>query len=158
MLRASNVCSVLASTSESIARAFPLKGNDQSLVLSITASDGSLLACSIRNDSKLFDECQRVSAVAASIGIEYAAMEKLHGGPFRGFTFVSSRQLVRCARLCQLRDGGSVFLVIALSESAGLSEDASLGLLRAIEDRIQQDLVPSLLPVLESMISIPPAE
>jgi hypothetical protein len=158
MLRATNVCSVLASTSETISRAFPFTGNDRPLVLSITASDGTLLASSIRNDSKHFEDCMCVSAVAASIGIEYAAMEKLHGGPFRGFTFVSARRMVRCARLCQLLDGGSVFLVIALPESAGIGEEASLGLLRSIEDRIHQDLLPSLLPVLETMISIPPSE
>lgn len=153
MLKSSCISSVLASTAYNISKQLRLKenGSDGNLLISLASSDGNLLASSVSSDSSQYQFCQRVSAVAASMALEYIAIEKLQGSPFRAFTFATDIRLTTCSRFYQF-DNSSVFLVVSLP-SHGLEELALLGLTRAVVDRIQDDLLPSISPVLENMVT-----
>jgi hypothetical protein len=125
-------------------------------MLTIVASDGTLLASSVQVDSSDFELCERTSAVASSIAVEYSAMERLWEGNFRSLVLATSRGFVRCIRISSGQEKGSIFLIASLS--ACMEEASSLGLLRAIDDRIQQDLIPSIVPIMELISSVHPTE
>jgi hypothetical protein len=154
MFKSSRISEVLAETTDSISKQLNLKedGANGGFMISLTSSDGNLLASSVRSDSPVYQVCQRVSAVAASMALEYMAIEKLTGSGFRTLTFSTEVRLTKCSRLCKLADNTALFLVVSLP-SHGLDELALLGLTRAVVDRIEEDLLPSISPVLENMVS-----
>jgi hypothetical protein len=128
------------------------------LMIMFVTSDGQLLSSSVSSDSEHGDVTQRVSAVAASIAVEYKAMDRLMGEDFKALNLSTEVRNVLCSHFCDLMDSGSVFLVISLPENAGVSEILRLGFLRSLSDRIKTDLFPSLGPIMGNMISAPPTE
>lgn len=154
MLKSGRISSVLSEAALSVTKQLHLQDVSQNdgLLLSLSASDGELLAASVPKDSSRFNICQRISAVAASIALEYIAIEKLELSEFRSFTFSTDVRVVKCSRIFKIADSSFVFLIISLPVTCGLEEMAVLGLMRALGDRLELDLLPSISPVLESMV------
>lgn len=160
MLRAPNLSSRLSFISDSISKSLRRDNlcSQESVIVSLASGDGSLIASSTLAGSLSFESGQRVAAVAASISLEYTALERLMGGDFRSFCFSSEKRFVHCSRVSRSKEAGPVLLIVSVPESMKLGELESLSLCRAIQERIQQDVLPSLYPVFDHMLSAPPSE
>jgi hypothetical protein len=65
---------------------------------------------------------------------------------------------VRCSRVSRSKDTGSVLLIVSIPSSLGVDELDSLSICRALHERIDQDVLPSIRPVFDNLLSVPPSE
>jgi hypothetical protein len=160
MIKSVHISSVLSETAGRLSKQLNLQNHtrDHGLLLSLTSTDGNLLAASVGSDSPDYRVCQRISAVAASVALEYIAVEKLGGADFRTLTFSTDVRVVRCTRFFRTNRTTCLFLVVTLSTLCELDEISIMGLVRAVSDRIEEDLLPSVTPVLANMMQAPLVE
>lgn len=160
MLRAPNISTTLSSLSANVSQSLvgTSSGDEASVMISLASGDGSLLASSVSATSTAFEICQRSAAVAASVSVEYTALERLMPGDFKSFFFSTDRRFVRCSRVSRSKDTGSVLLIVSIPSSLGVDELDSLSICRALHERIDQDVLPSIRPVFDNLLSVPPSE
>jgi hypothetical protein len=160
MLKSSQISSVLSEAARNLSQQLNLRNHDgyDELIISFTSADGNLLAASVKSDSVTYGMCQRIAAVAASIALEYIAIEKLGASEFRTLQFTTDSRIVRCCRIFKVESLGSLFLVSSLPFAGELDELGIHALLRAVSDRIEEDLMPSMSPVLANMVHSTPLE
>lgn len=157
MLKTGNISLLFSKISQGIEKTCQENGARDPLAILVTG-EGNLLASSLPNDSNTSTLCQRVAAVAASIAVEYSAMNKIMDEPFSSFTFCTEERIVSCSRFCRLGDTGFVLLVVSVAISSNANKTGLVGLLKSVVARLNDDLVPSMGPILENMISVPPTE
>lgn len=157
MLKTGNISLLFSKISQGIEKTCQENGAREPLSMLVT-SEGNLLASSLPNDSNTSTLCQRVGAVAASIAVEYSAMNKIMDEPFSSFTFCTDDRIVGCSHFCRLGETGFVILVLSVAISSNANKTGLVGLLKSVIARLKDDLVPSLGPILENTISVPPTE
>ena len=159
MIKAGHVSSILSNSLRNLVNLEDLSQlNRESLMAMIVTNDGQLLSSSVANSSSRFDSCQKLAAVSASIAEEYRAVDRLMKYDFRSVVFSTENLTIQCTHFCSLKDSGSVLLTVAVPSVSGLCETSRLGLVRSLSKRLCDDLLPSLRPVMENMISAPPTE
>ena len=160
MLKAGNVSGILyraaGAVSEALSKENVLIGSK--ITVSLTTSDGNLLASSCWSDSTDFATVQRVSAVAASIASEYRALEKLMSDGFRSVLISTEKQVILCEPFSQMKEGGLILIVSSITTNSSSDKAACSGVLRSLSSRIKEDFFPSLSPVLENLILVTPIE
>ena len=159
MLKAGKLSEVLGSVCSYVSksRTIPDRVAD-SLTIMLVTGDGQLLSSSVPNDSANFDSVQRIGAVVASMATEYRAIDKIMQNEFRSFMWSCGGRLIRCSHFCDLKDKGSVLMVISLSQPDDTQKAKFHSFLHAVAARLEEDLLPSLAPIMECMISAPPVE
>lgn len=159
MLKAGHVSASLARAVNEI-QAFSKESDSKEIRItaSLTSSDGSLVASSSTRDSALFEVCQRVSAVAASIALEYRALENIMTHGFRSVFISTDKRLIFCDHFAELKEAGSILLVLTVDTDSSSDKMVDIGLLRSLSSRIKEDFLPSISPVLETLILFPPTE
>ncbi len=122
----------------------------QKVSIMLVSSNGELISSTRGHHTSDFSE--NIAAVATSLAVEYTAMDSLMTSAFTSFSWRTDQCLVVCCRLCLMKDGGSVFLIIALPDA--VADDGRLNTaLRLAAARLVQDWSPYLSPLLENMIS-----
>ena len=154
MLKAGKLSEVLTSVSNSIGKSRVVPSAESLLIMLVTG-DGQLLSCSVANDTPNYSPTERIAAVVASIATEYRAIDKIMKDEFKCFSWSSGNRLIRCSHFCDLKDKGSVLLILSIEQSASPKLHSFL---RALATRLEDDLLPSLSPIMENMISAPPAD
>lgn len=158
MLKAGKLSEVLTSVAKSVAKSRVVPESGDSLLIMLVTSDGQLLSSSVPNNAPNFDSAERIGAVVASIATEYRAIDKIMQNEFKSFVWATGDRLVRCSHFCDLKDKGSVLLVLSLVQTDKLRNAKYHSFLQAVSSRIEDDLLPSLCPIMENMISAPPTE
>lgn len=153
MLNSASVCKSLASARARLCSSpdskFPRLDR---LAILIVSSTGELI--STADGSQGPGYCEKIAAVASSLAVEYTAMHSLMANVFTGYSWKTDNSSVVCSPLCQMKDGGSVFLVLALPDSSVHGGDGHVNtFLQRVASRIVEDLSPYLSPLLENMVS-----
>ena len=160
MIKAGNLSRILKSaTTDILSKGLITNTTTTPLTILLVTSEGHLVASSTPiNDSAEYEACQRIAAVSASVAVEYRAIERLElPNVFKCFTMSTPDRVIRTSHFAGLMDG-SVLLIVSIGVSGAERQLEAIGLARAIAARLEEDLLPSLAPVLDNMISAPPTE
>lgn len=121
------------------------------MIVLLVGSNGELISSAQGN--RTTEYCEKIGAVAASLAVEYTAMDSLMSTSFRSYTWSTDRCLVSCSRFCCMRNGGYVLLVLAVPSNG---ENPSLNaLMESLATRLVADMSPFISPLLENMTSAP---
>ena len=152
MLKSGKLSDVISGVAEGLIKSRAIGD----LLIMFVTNDGQLLASSVANDDPMYDSSQRIAAVVASVATEYRAIDRImHNEPFKSFIWSTGGRLVRCSHFCNLKDKGSVLLVISILVN---KDEPRHNFLHSIAKRLEDDLLPSLAPIMETMISAPPMD
>ena len=155
MLKAGNLSHALTEISSRLSTLGCISASGISMKLEIlfVSYDGQLISSSSPNSSQDYESCRRISAVCASIAVEYGAIDRLMDESLNSFVLQTDSRVVLCSDFCHLKAGVRVLLVLSVSRDSKESELSTLGMLRSLGKRLKQDLQPCINPILENMIS-----